>query len=111
MDVLALANATVSIQTVATSTDHGHPTRKYRTAYAGIPCYFEQASAAEAFLAGGERQTRNGVCWFDGAQTVNPTDRILHGSRTLEVRTVNHVPDELGTARLRVEWEEVAGAS
>lgn len=105
-----ITNAKVTVQRPTITQDAaGGTVRTFRAIGYKVPAFIPTLNASEPTTYGGPRSTRSGYLLFDTWRAIRPDDRILWGSRTLEVRGVYPVShNEDGTAcHIRVEWDEI----
>lgn len=83
--------------------------RSYRPVAFNVPALVVASNGSESRQYAGARSGRTGFAVFPFANDVRPQDRIVWGSRVLDVTGVLTVPhNEDGTvSALRVNWSEI----
>lgn len=108
VDIYSLVNAKVKIQRpVRSQGAAGEPKSVYVTIAQGVPCYIEQDSGSEAVIYSAERNRNTGTAFFLSGQSIDQEDRIIWGSRILDVQSVDtkyETPDIV--SHIEVRWEE-----
>lgn len=110
LSTLSTINAEVAITRPIVSRDtRGGLVYTFRTVAQYVPCVLTTQSASEPNQYGGPRGTRTGFCVFPFSNDVRPQDRLVYGSRVLEVSGVQVMPNnEDGTTSfLRINWKEI----
>jgi head-tail adaptor len=110
---LPICNALVTIQARTFSTDAaGSPVSMWSARKVNVPCSIDEKTTTEIVQGGGDRQNRAGTAFFHSWDSIESTERLIWGSRTLDVHAVRELNNPAGFVEgYAVEWQEVSGAT